>query len=81
MKMNYGTRVKEIRLNKGIKAKYVAEKAGLSPSEYSAVENGRRRLTADLIVSIANALGVTPDDILCPKVNAALINDSTGTDV
>ncbi len=80
MKMNYGTRVKEIRLNKGIKAKYVAEKAGLSPSEYSAVENGRRRLTADLVVSIANALGVTPDDILCPKVSAAHINDSTGTD-
>lgn len=80
MNINYGTKIKEIRISKGIKAKFVAERVGLSPSEYSAIESGRRRLTADLVLSIAEVLGITPNDILCPEVSVTLINDLTGTE-
>lgn len=81
MTVNYGNQVKKIREGSGLKAKFVAGKIGLSPSEYSAIENGRRRLTAELVVKIAQVLGVTPDDILCPKVSDSLTNPvATGTD-
>lgn len=78
--MNYGTRIKYIREQKGLKAKFIAEKVNLSPSEYSAIENGRRRLTADLVVGIAEVLCVTTDDILCPSVSESLTACSTGTE-
>lgn len=62
--MSYGRRVQRLRLDRGLKAKYVAEKLGLSPSQYSDLEHDRKKLTADLIVGLASVLHVSADDIL-----------------
>jgi transcriptional regulator with XRE-family HTH domain len=62
--MSYGGRIRTLRLERGLKAKYVAEKIGLSASQYSDLEHDRKKLTADLIVGLVELLRVTADDIL-----------------
>lgn len=57
--MNIGLKIKEIRLNKGIKQNYIAEKMGYkSPSAISQIESGTRKLTADKVPLLAEILGV-----------------------
>lgn len=76
--MNYGANIKRIRLSKGIMAKYMAQKLGISKGSYCDLEKGRKKLSADLIVKIAEILNVNTDDILCPHVSETLTKD-TGT--
>ncbi len=64
--MCYGNRIKDVRERKGLKAKYVADKLDMSASQYCDLEKGRKKLTADLVVKIANILEIKTDDILCP---------------
>ena len=42
----------------------LAEKAGLSLSYVSMIENGRRKVSLDALIRIANILGVTVDELL-----------------
>jgi transcriptional regulator with XRE-family HTH domain len=62
--MSYGARIRALRLERGLKAKYVAKKIGLSASQYSDLEHDRKKLTADLIVGLVDVLRVSADDIL-----------------
>lgn len=55
--------IKQIIAKTGIKQKTVAEKAGFDEKEFSAMMNNRRIIRADEIMDIANALGVTPNDL------------------
>ena len=41
----------------------LAKKAGLTPSQLSAVLNKKRKLSADEFFSLCMALGVTPNDL------------------
>ena len=77
--MTYGEQIRKIRERKGIKAKYVAGKLGLSASQYCDLEKGRKKLDAHLTVKIAGILEVTPNDILCPGISVTLTMP-TGTD-
>ncbi|NLU41401.1 MAG: helix-turn-helix transcriptional regulator [Firmicutes bacterium] len=63
--MSYGARIRALRLERGLKAKYVAQKIGLSASQYSDLEHDRKKLTADLIVGLVDVLRITADEILC----------------
>lgn len=74
--MDYGARIRELRMARGIKAKFVAEKLGLTAAQYCDLEKGRKQLTADLVTRLACVLHVRTDDILCPHVSETL----TGTD-
>ena len=47
---------------------YLAERAKLSPTHISNVETGTTKVSLSAIVSLANALGVTADDLLCDSV-------------
>lgn len=47
----------------GYKQGAVAERAGLSPREFSDMLNGRRIIKALDIIRISKALGVTPNDL------------------
>lgn len=47
----------------GLKQKAVAKKAGYSEGQFSALLCGRKRMGAEDVVKIANALGVTPNDL------------------
>lgn len=48
---------------KGLVQGYVAEKAGFSYQQFSDMLNGRKLLLAEYIPRIANALGVTANEI------------------
>ncbi len=58
--------IEALILQKGMKKKAVAEKAGLTAQEYSGVMAGRRILKISELLSIAGVLGVEPNDILRP---------------
>lgn len=55
-------RVRQIRINKGLRQNYVAQKMGLKISTYNAIELGHRPLRADMLEQLANVLGVEPSD-------------------
>lgn len=67
MKVNFkliGKRVCEIRKSSEMSQISLAEKTGLSVSYVSMVENGRRKVSLDTMLRIANVLGVTADELL-----------------
>lgn len=56
--------IKSIIENRGLKQKVIAEKCGYTEQAFSALMNGRKRLSLDDAVIISSALGVTLDDII-----------------
>ena len=63
-----GKRVKIARIKADMKQEHVAEKSGLSPTHISNIETGTTKASLSAIVSVANAIGVTVDDLLCDSV-------------
>lgn len=57
-------RVKEIRKERGLTTQQLADKAGMSQSYVSDIENGRKQLNARRMEALATALGVSPLDLL-----------------
>ena len=64
-----GQRLARFRNLKGLTHVELAEKLGLLQSHISAYELGRVRLNADMMVQLANALGVSLDDLVGFKKN------------
>ncbi|WP_423189457.1 helix-turn-helix transcriptional regulator [Alkalibacterium sp. f15] len=56
-------RLKGLRLDKGETLKEVAESISISTEYYWMLENGKRKLSYELAVKIANHFHKTPDDI------------------
>lgn len=56
-------RIKQIIREKGLKQNAVAEWAGIGKQAFSEMLNGRRLIKLKDITPIANALGVTPNDL------------------
>lgn len=54
---------KRIIEHRGLKHKAIAQKAGLSIQQFSALLNNRRVIKDVDVIAIANALGVTPNDL------------------
>lgn len=76
MELNYraiGKRIKIERIKADLTQEKLAEMAGLSPTHMSNVETGSTRVSLTLMVSIANALGVTLDDLICDSVTHARV--------
>lgn len=59
---------------RGLKYKAVAQKVGMSEGQFSAILTGRKVVKDVDVISIANALGVTPNDLF------GLDAKSTGSD-
>ena len=80
-KTRYGAIIKSIRNAKGIKAKWVAEKIGVSISTYTEIEADRRNLTVERAGEIATVLGMTLPELLRHQVSETLNPslDQTGT--
>ena len=53
----------QARKNKGETLEKVAESVGITTPHYWMIENGKRKLSYELAVKIANHFGVEPDDI------------------
>ena len=71
MELDYkaiGKRIKIARIKADMKQDQLAERAKLSPTHISNVETGTTKVSLSAIVSLANALGVTADDLLCDSV-------------
>ena len=59
-------RLRELRLAAGLTLKDVAARAHLDVSTLSRLENGQRRLALDHLPPLADALGVSTDELLGP---------------
>ncbi len=59
-----GKRVKEVRKSQNISQNELAEMTDLSVSYISHIETARKRASLSSLLSIANALGVTVDELL-----------------
>ena len=59
----FSTGMKAIIAEKGLKQGHVAQKAGFTPQEFSDMMNGRRLIKACEIPRIAEALGVSVNDV------------------
>lgn len=56
--------LKEIRLEKGLTQKAVADYIGCSPVVYSRYETGDREPSIDMLIKIADCFNVTLDEII-----------------
>lgn len=57
-------RIRELRERRGWSADDLAQRAGTYQRQISRLENGERKLTAEWMMRIANALEVPPEDLL-----------------
>ncbi|WP_052666819.1 helix-turn-helix domain-containing protein [Nitriliruptor alkaliphilus] len=62
------TRLRQLRTERGLTLQQVAEVANLDVSTLSRLESGKRRLAIDHLPGLAEALGVTLDELLGPAV-------------
>ena len=62
--ISIGNRIKEIRTSKKWTQAKLAEKSGVEPSNISHIERAATKLSLPTLVSIANALEVTLDEIV-----------------
>lgn len=71
MELDYkaiGKRIKIARIKADMTQEHLAEAVELSPTHLSNIETGTTRVSLNAIVSLANALSVTVDDLLCDSV-------------
>lgn len=62
----YGSNIKRLRKTKNLSQETLAEKADISPSFLSDIENGKKWGSFETLVSLANALEVEPYELLLP---------------
>jgi transcriptional regulator with XRE-family HTH domain len=60
------TRLRQLRTDRGLTLRQVAERAAIDLSTLSRLESGKRRLALDHLPRLAGALGVTVDDLVGP---------------
>ena len=72
MQLDYsaiGIRIRNLRKAKDYTQQQLAEFSNQEPSNISHIERGATKLSLPTIVNIANALGVTVDDLLCDSLS------------
>lgn len=62
------TRLRALRVERGLSQEEVATRAGMATSTLSRLESGARRLALDHLTPLAGALGVEVGDLLAPAV-------------
>ena len=74
MEINYldiGKRIRQRRKKQGLSQEQLAERSGLSVPHMSHIETANTKLSLPALVSVANALSVSVDALLCDTtVNA-----------
>lgn len=71
MELDYraiGIRIRRFRKRKGITQQVLAELSNQDPSNISHIERGATKLSLPTLVSIANALEVSVDDLICDSL-------------
>ncbi len=76
MELDYraiGKRIKIARIKADLTQERLAEIVCVSPSHMSNIETGTTRVSLTTLVTIANALSVTVDDLLCDSIVKARV--------
>ena len=60
----FGKRVRELRKERGLSQVELASKVGIDRSYMGFLERGERNPSLEMIAKIAEALSVTPDELL-----------------
>lgn len=71
MELDYqaiGVRIRRFRKERGLTQQALAERSHQEPSNVSHIERGATKLSLPTLVNIANALGVTVNDLLCDSL-------------
>ena len=71
MSINYeaiGKRIRTIRKSLGLSQAKLAEKSGVEPSNISHIERAATKLSLPTLINIANALGVSLDELVCASL-------------
>ena len=55
--------LKQLREDRGIKQKFIAEQLGISANYYSQIENGHRKIQLEHLLKLRNIFNVKLDDI------------------
>lgn len=63
-----GKRIRAARLKCGLTQETMANKIGVTPQHVSNIETGNSTLSLTALISIANLLKVSADDLLCDNV-------------
>lgn len=64
-----GANIRKYRVNFGMKQEELAEKVECSSTHIGMVENANSKPSLEMVVKIANALQVTPDQLLLDSVD------------
>ncbi len=64
MEFNFGKKLREARLNTGLRSYEMAQKIGVANSTYSLYESGQREPDVGMIKRIAAALSISADSLL-----------------
>ncbi len=71
MELDYkaiGKRIKIARIKADLTQERLSEIVSISPSHMSNIETGTTRVSLTTLVTIANALSVTADELLCDSI-------------
>ena len=68
---NLGIRIKYYRTKMDLKQNKLAEMMGVEPAYISRIEKGQSKMSLSTFVVLANALGVTANDLLCDNLVAS----------
>lgn len=68
----FGQRLRHIRIEKKISIQKLADNVGVLRNYISQLEKGDRVPSFDILISLANALGVTTDELTRDYLNASL---------
>lgn len=72
IKLVFGLKLKQLRVDQGLSLSEVSQKSGLSISYINEIEKGKKYPKSDKIVALANALGVEYDSLVSLKLNKRL---------
>ena len=85
MELDYqaiGIRIRRLRKAQGLTQQTLAEMSNQEPSNISHIERGATKLSLPTIVNIANALGVSVDELLCDSlIESKAIFEREATDI
>lgn len=68
--VQFGKRLRQIRVSKNIPIATIAVKIGVEETYIPQLERGAKLPSFDTLIYLVNALGVTPDELLCDYVDA-----------
>ncbi|WP_337044575.1 helix-turn-helix domain-containing protein [Emticicia sp. 17c] len=72
IRLVFGLKLKQLRLDKGMSLTDLAQKSGLSMSYINEIEKGKKYPKSDKIVALAEAMGVDYDSLVSLKLNKKL---------